>query len=87
MFLFTFKDDSEVPDTYKWTTKNQFFVYIDKESGIGIGMGVKYGLFVRNTMDKGSSSATYTFGNTESLSKKEDFTVEEVELWTVDNGY
>jgi len=27
-------------------------------------MGVKYGLFVRNTMDKGSSSGTFTFGNT-----------------------
>jgi hypothetical protein len=48
---------------------------------------VKYGLFIRNTMDKGSSSATFTFGNSEGLSKKEDFTVEEVELWAVDNGY
>ena len=39
-------------------------------------MGVKYGLFIKNTMDKGSSSATFTFGNAEGLSKKEDFTVE-----------
>jgi hypothetical protein len=50
-------------------------------------MGVKYGLFIKSTMDKGSSSATFTFGNSEGLSKKEDFTVEEVELWAVDNGY
>jgi hypothetical protein len=33
-------------------------------------MGVKYGLFLKNTMDKGSSSSTLTFGNDESLSKK-----------------
>ncbi len=41
-------------------------------------MGVKYGLFIRCTMDKGSSAATFTFGNKESLSKKEDFIVEDV---------
>ncbi len=70
MFLFTFRDDSEVPNTYKWTGKNEFFVYTEKDSGIGIGMGVKYGIFVKNTMDKGSSAATLTFGNSESLSKK-----------------
>jgi hypothetical protein len=39
-------------------------------------MGVKYGLFLKNTLDKGSSSQSYTFGNTESLSKKEDFIIE-----------
>lgn len=38
-------------------------------------MGVKYGLFIRNTIDKGSSAASYTFGNNESLSKKEDFII------------
>lgn len=59
-----------MPDCYKWTTKNEFFVYIDKDSGIGIGMGVKYGLFLRSTLDKGSSAQSFTFGNTESLSKK-----------------
>lgn len=63
MFLFTFKNQSEVPDCYKWTGKNEFFVYIEKDSGIGIGMGMKYGLFVKNTMDKGSSAPTVTFGN------------------------
>ena len=64
MFIFTFKNDSDVPEVYKWTTKNQFFVYIQKDQGIGIGMGTKYGLFLRNTFDKGSSASTYTFGNT-----------------------
>jgi hypothetical protein len=53
-----------MPTVYKWTTKNEFFVYIEKDSGIGIGMGLKYGLFLRNTLDKGSSAPTITFGNT-----------------------
>lgn len=38
-------------------------------------MGIKYGLFLRNTLDKGSSAQSFTFGNSESLSKKEDFTI------------
>jgi len=32
--------------------------------GIGIGMGFKYGIFIKNDLDKGSSSSTNTFGNT-----------------------
>jgi len=47
-------------------------------------MGIKYGLFLRNTLDKGNSSSTLTFGNEEGLSAKEDFLIDEVELWTVD---
>ena len=58
MFIFTFRDDSLKPEIYEWTTKNEFFVYIEKEQGIGVGMGLKYGLFVRNTLDKGSSART-----------------------------
>lgn len=65
-----------MPDIFKWTGKNEFFVYVEKDLGIGIGMGVKYGLFLRSTLDKGSSAQSYTFGNSESLSKKEDFTIE-----------
>jgi hypothetical protein len=53
-------------------------VYIEKDQGIGIGMGFKYGLFVRNTLDKGSSARTDTFGNPDMLSKKEDFLVDDV---------
>jgi hypothetical protein len=64
MFIFTFKNDMDFPEVYKWTTKNEFFVYVEKDSGIGIGMGVKYGLFLKNTIDKGSSAASFTFGNT-----------------------
>lgn len=38
--------------------------------GIGIGMGFKYGIFVKNDLDKGSTAKTSTFGNPDILSKK-----------------
>ena len=46
---------------------------MDRENGIGIGMGFKYGIWIKNDFDKGSTCSTITFGNTEILSKKEDF--------------
>lgn len=46
MFIFTFRGDSTQPEVYQWTTKNDFFVYLEKDQGIGIGMGVKYGIFI-----------------------------------------
>lgn len=63
MFIFTFRGESTKPEIYEWTTKNEFFVYIEKDQGVGIGMGLKYGLFMKNTLDKGSSAASDTFGN------------------------
>jgi hypothetical protein len=33
-------------------------------------MGSRYGIFIKNTLDKGHSGATDTFGNTEKLSVK-----------------
>ena len=86
MFIFTFKDGN-VPELYQWTTKNEFFVYLDKEQGLGIGMGISYAIFVKRTMDRGSSASTITFGNKEPLSKKEDFDVDNVEFWTIDSGF
>ncbi len=46
--------------------------------GIGIGMGFKYGIFLKNDLDRGSSSSTLTFGNKEMLSLKEDFYIDEL---------
>lgn len=40
-------------------------------------MGIKYGIFVDRTFDKGSSASTNTFGNTDKLSNKEDFLIDE----------
>ena len=62
-------------------------MYIEKNMGIGIGMGFKYGIYVKNDLDKGSSSGTKTFGNSEKLSKKEDFFIEEIEIWGVDMSF
>jgi hypothetical protein len=55
--------------------------------GIGIGMGFKYGIFVKNDLDKGSTAKTSTFGNPDILSKKEDFYIDEVEVWGIDMSY
>jgi hypothetical protein len=38
--------------------------------GIGIGMGFKYGIFLKNDLDRGSTAQTNTFGNPSLLSKK-----------------
>lgn len=62
MFIFTFKD-SPVPEVYNWTGSNEFFVYVEKDMGIGIGMGFKYGIFIKNDLDSGSTGTTVTFGN------------------------
>lgn len=76
MFIFAFRGDSKDPEVYEWTTKNDFFVYLDKEQGMGIGMGVKYGIFMNRNLEKGSSAPTKTFGNTERLSLNEDFHID-----------
>lgn len=41
-------------------------------------MGVKYGLFINRNLEKGSSAATKTFGNTDKLSENEDFLIDEI---------
>lgn len=55
--------------------------------GIGIGMGFTFGILIKRDLDRGSSSSTYTFGNTDILSKKEDFAIEEIEVWGIDSSY
>lgn len=59
----------------------------ERTNGVGIGMGFKYGIFLKNDLDKGSTAATKTFGNEGPLSRKEDFLVEEVEVWGVDSSF
>ena len=82
MFVFTFRD-GDSPEVFEWTTKNEFFVYLNKEQGLGIGMGASYAIYIKKTMDIGSSARTFTFGNKEPLSSKEDFEIDEVEFWTI----
>ena len=50
-------------------------------------MGFKYGIFLKNDLTKGSTAPTSTFGNKQRFSKKEDFMVEEVEVWGVKSSF
>ena len=50
-------------------------------------MGMKYGIFVQRNFEKGSSASTNTFGNTDMLSKKEDFLIDDIEIWGVDSSF
>ena len=50
-------------------------------------MGLKYGIYIDSNLEKGFSSPTDTFGNTESLSLHEDFLVENIEIWGLENTY
>lgn len=84
MFIWTYNDETGKVSVFKWTTKNEFFVFIDS-NGMGIGMGSKYGIFINSVLEKGFSAATETFGNTEPLSLKEDFIVENIEVWGLEN--
>jgi hypothetical protein len=69
MFIWKYVIEEKKFEAYGWTQKNSFFCFIDSD-GIGIGMGSRYGIFIKNTLDKGHSGATDTFGNTEKLSVK-----------------
>ena len=82
MFIWRYDPDTKKVDVYEWTRESDFFVFADS-NGFGIGMGFKYGIYVNKTLERGSSSETKTFGNP-MLSRKEDFEVEEIEVWAPD---
>lgn len=77
MFIWKYDDQSKKVSVYKWTTKNQFFVFIDSD-GMGIGMGKRYGIYVNSFLQKGFSAATQTFGNTQPLSVNEEFMIDNI---------
>lgn len=52
-----------------------------ESSGMSIGMGSKYGIYIDSNLEKGFSSPTDTFGNTEPLSLRPDFIIENIEIW------
>lgn len=60
---------------------------LELAKGIGIGMGVQYGIFINRNFEKGTSAPTFTFGNKEPLSVKENFLIDEIELWGIDINY
>nr|XP_020467321.1 oxidation resistance protein 1 isoform X3 [Monopterus albus] len=76
-FLFTFKPEFEV---YKWTGDNMFFIKGDMDSlAFGGGSG-EFGLWLDGDLYHGRSHSCKTFGNP-MLSKKEDFYVQDIEVW------
>ncbi|XP_061676556.1 oxidation resistance protein 1a isoform X2 [Syngnathoides biaculeatus] len=76
-FLFTFNPAFEV---YKWTGDNMFFIKGDMDSlAFGGGSG-EFGLWLDGDLYHGRSHSCKTFGNP-MLSKKEDFYVQDIEIW------
>ncbi|CAL1532916.1 unnamed protein product, partial [Lymnaea stagnalis] len=76
-FLFTFYPDYK---KYFWQGDNQFFMYGTKDSfAIGSGEGV-FGLWLDSDLNKGRSHECTTFHN-DILTKDEDFTITDLEVW------
>ncbi|XP_078505057.1 nuclear receptor coactivator 7 isoform X3 [Lissotriton helveticus] len=77
-FLYTFSPDFKV---FKWTGDNSYFINGDLGSlELGGGSG-GFGLWLDADLYHGRSKPCETFNN-ETLSKKEDFIVQDVEVWT-----
>ncbi|KAK9513310.1 hypothetical protein VZT92_026852 [Zoarces viviparus] len=77
-FLFSFNPEFQV---YKWTGDNMFFMKGDMDSlAFGGGSG-EFGLWLDGDLYHGRSHSCKTFGNP-MLSKKEDFYVQDIEIWS-----
>ncbi|XP_026139301.1 oxidation resistance protein 1a isoform X3 [Carassius auratus] len=77
-FLFTFYPEFEA---YKWTGDNLFFIKGDMDSlAFGGGSG-EFGLWLDGDLYHGRSHSCKTFGNP-MLSMKEDFFVQNIEIWS-----
>ncbi|XP_074919287.1 oxidation resistance protein 1 isoform X3 [Chelonoidis abingdonii] len=76
-FLFTFSPDFEV---FKWTGDNMFFIKGDMDSLAFGGGGGEFALWLDGDLYHGRSHSCKTFGN-HTLSKREDFIIQDVEIW------
>ncbi|KAJ8291066.1 hypothetical protein GJAV_G00020990 [Gymnothorax javanicus] len=77
-FLFSFYPDFEV---FKWTGDNMFFIKGDMDSLAFGGGGGEFGLWLDGDLYHGRSHSCKTFGNP-MLSRKEDFYVQDIEIWS-----
>uniref|UniRef100_A0A8C5MJZ8 Nuclear receptor coactivator 7 n=1 Tax=Leptobrachium leishanense TaxID=445787 RepID=A0A8C5MJZ8_9ANUR len=77
-FLFTFNPDFKI---FKWSGENSYFINGDISSLEIGGGGGRFGLWLDSDLYHGRSNSCSTFNN-EMLSKKEDFVVQGVEVWT-----
>ncbi|XP_053571253.1 oxidation resistance protein 1 isoform X1 [Bombina bombina] len=76
-FLFTFCPEFQV---FKWTGDNMFFIKGDMDSLAFGGGGGEFALWLDGDLYHGRSHTCKTFGNS-TLSKKEDFIVQDIEIW------
>ncbi|XP_054564759.1 oxidation resistance protein 1 isoform X4 [Eptesicus fuscus] len=76
-FVFTFCPDFEV---FKWTGDNMFFIKGDMDSLAFGGGGGEFALWLDGDLYHGRSHSCKTFGNN-TLSKKEDFFIQDIEIW------
>uniref|UniRef100_A0A8C2M841 Oxidation resistance protein 1 n=1 Tax=Cricetulus griseus TaxID=10029 RepID=A0A8C2M841_CRIGR len=76
-FVFTFCPEFEV---FKWTGDNMFFIKGDMDSLAFGGGGGEFALWLDGDLNHGRSHSCKTFGN-HTLSKKEDFFIQDIEIW------
>ncbi|XP_062987112.1 oxidation resistance protein 1 isoform X2 [Elgaria multicarinata webbii] len=76
-FLFTFSPDFEI---FKWTGDNMFFLKGDMDALAFGGGGGEFALWLDGDLYHGRSHSCKTFGN-HTLSKKEDFIIQDIEIW------
>ncbi|KAM5164967.1 nuclear receptor coactivator 7 isoform 2-T2 [Mantella aurantiaca] len=77
-FLFTFSPDFKA---FKWSGDNSYFINGDIASVELGGGGGGFGLWLDSDLYHGRSNPCSTFNN-DMLSKKEDFIVQDIEVWT-----
>ncbi|XP_054841423.1 oxidation resistance protein 1 isoform X1 [Eublepharis macularius] len=76
-FLFTFCPDFKI---FKWTGDNMFFIKGDMDALAFGGGGGEFALWLDGDLYHGRSHSCKTFGN-HTLSKKEDFIIQDIEIW------
>ncbi|XP_007190864.1 nuclear receptor coactivator 7 isoform X2 [Balaenoptera acutorostrata] len=77
-FLYTFSPNFKV---FKWSGENSYFINGDISSLELGGGGGRFGLWLDADLYHGRSNSCSTFNN-DILSKKEDFIVQDIEVWT-----
>ncbi|KAM4692976.1 nuclear receptor coactivator 7 [Discoglossus pictus] len=77
-FLFTFCPDFKV---FKWSGGNSYFINGDISSLEVGGGGGRFGLWLDSDLYHGRSNSCSTFNN-DTLSMKEDFIVQDIEVWS-----
>uniref|UniRef100_A0A8B9Z9E7 Nuclear receptor coactivator 7 n=1 Tax=Buteo japonicus TaxID=224669 RepID=A0A8B9Z9E7_9AVES len=77
-FLYTFCPNFKV---FKWSGENTYFINGDTSSLELGGGGGRFGLWLDADLYHGRSNSCSTFNN-DILSKKEDFIIQDVEVWT-----